>query len=102
VCDEVALSAAITNGSFGTTPFAQINLPGRASGGGQGVVQAVGTLMRPGDTATIHLPASGTPVVFVHWINSSGQGYASAHAYPNPAGRTVVVRIPANGPPEFS
>jgi hypothetical protein len=102
VCDEAALSAAITNGSVGATPFAQINLPGRASGCGQGVVHAVGTLMSPGETATIHLPAGGSPVVFVHRTNSSGQGYASAHAYPNAAGRTVVVGIPSNGPPEFS
>ena len=101
VCDQAELSAAMRAGSFGSSPDAVIMLAGRVSGGGQGVAQAVGAAMSSGQTATIRLPASGDPVVFVHWIDSTGVLQTAERAYPNPSGRTATVLVPAIGVPVF-
>ena len=101
VCDPAVLASAIRTGSFGSVPLATIALPGRVTGGGAGIAQAVGPPMAVGDTATILLPTTGSPTVFVHWLETSGAEQVAEHAYPDPAGRAVSVRVPTGRGPVF-
>jgi len=101
VCDPAVLESAIRTGSFGSVPLATITLAGRITGGGAGIAQAVGPVMAVGDTATIRLPTTGSPTVFVHWLDASGAEQVAEHTYPDPAGRTVGVRIPIGRAPVF-
>lgn len=99
VCDPGVLSAAIRTGSVGSLAFAQISVPGRTTGGGDDVAQAIGTPMSAGELATIQLPSTGELMVFVHWRDSSGMERSAQQSFHDPAGREVVVRIsPAAGP----
>ena len=97
VCDPNGLDQAITQGTFGSTPISQITLADRAIGGGQGIAQALGNPLRPGEQATVRLPAGGQPIIYLRWRDPTGQVRIITKPIVAPASRLVQIVEPANG-----
>jgi hypothetical protein len=101
VCDPSVLRQALAQGTIGSAPDAQIELAGRSTGGGRGVAQAVGAPLHPGESASIQLPFSGTPTIFVRWIDATGAEQVAEQTVTSPASRSLQVDLSTGGPPSF-
>ena len=97
ICDRAALGTAITTGSVGTVPDANITMTGVVSGGGHGVDQALAPPLRPGQSVTLKLPSTGSPVVYVHWLDATGTARDYITQVDNPGGRTGRMTVPLDG-----